>query len=92
MYKDQKLVIDSIAKAKTYLYRYPGSEYMALVNTILIRLQMSQYLLNENTAALYDRIDKPSAATLYREKNNDSIVKMKDITPPKQGIIGKIFD
>jgi len=92
VYKDQKLIMDSITKAKTYIYRYPGSEYAPLVNTILIRLHMSQYLLNENIAALYDRTSKPEAAKIYREKNAGSLVEMTDITAPKKGIIGKIFD
>ena len=92
VYKDQKLIMDSIQQARTYLIRYPGSEYTPLVNTILVRLLMSQYLLNENIAALYDRIGKPEAAKIYREKNDNSVVEMSDITPPKKGIIGKIFD
>ena len=92
VYKDQKLIMDTLTKAKTYIYRYPGSAYAPLVNTLLIRLHMSQYLLNENIAALYDRTGKTNAAKIYRAKNNDSLVKMKDITAPKQGIIGKIFD
>lgn len=92
VYKDQKLIMDSIQNAKTYIYRYPGSAYAPLVNTMLIRLHMSQYLLNENIAALYDRTGKPEAAKIYREKNSDSIVEMTDITPPERGIVGKIFD
>ncbi len=92
VYKDQKLIMDTIAQGHTYLMRYPGSEYTPLVNTILVRLLMSQYLLNENIAALYDRIGKPEAAKRYREKNSDSALEMSDITPPKKGIIGKIFD
>ncbi len=92
VYKDQKLIMDSIDKATTYIYRYPGSVYAPLVNTMLIRLHMSQYLLNENIAALYERTGKPAAAKIYREKNTDSIVEMTDITPPEKGIIGKIFD
>ncbi|WP_295421362.1 outer membrane protein assembly factor BamD [Sulfurovum sp.] len=92
VYKDQKLIMDSIANANRYLVRYPGSEYTPLVNTILIRLHMSQYLLNENIAALYERTGKPDAAEIYREKNSDSVVEMTDITPPEKGIIGKIFD
>lgn len=92
VYKDQKLIMNSIQKARTYIYRYPGSAYAPLVNTMLIRLHMSQYLLNENIAALYDRTGKPEAAKIYREKNSDSIVEMTDITAPKKGIIGKIFD
>ena len=92
VYKDQKLIIDSINDAKTYLGRYPGSDYAPLVNTILIRLHMSQYLLNENIAALYDRTGKEDAAKIYRNKNKGSVVESSDITPPEQGIVGYVFD
>jgi outer membrane protein assembly factor BamD len=92
VYKDQKLIMDSINNANKYLLRYPDSSYAPLVNTILIRLYMSQYLLNENIAALYERTGKPNAAKIYRDKNSDSVVEMTDITPPEKGIIGKIFD
>jgi len=92
VYKDQKLIMDSIGKANTFTYRYPGSMYAPMVNTMLIRLHMSQYLLNENIAALYDRTGKPNAAEIYRDKNKGSLVNSSDITAPKQGIIGKVFD
>lgn len=92
VYKDQKLVIDSINACKTYVYRYPGAAYAPLVNTMLIRLHMSQYLLNENIAALYDRTGKPDAAKIYRDKNIGSVVEMTDITAPEKGIVGVIFD
>ncbi|AKF24395.1 hypothetical protein YH65_02530 [Sulfurovum lithotrophicum] len=92
VYKDQKLIMDSIKGAGSYLLRYPGSTYTPLVKTILVRLHMAQYLLNENIAALYDRTGKPEAAKIYREKNKGSVVEMADITPPEKGIIGKIFD
>ncbi len=92
VYKDQQLVMNSINNANKYMLRYPGSVYTPLVNTILIRLHMSQYLLNENIAALYDRTDKPEAAKIYREKNEGDIIEMSDITPPEQGIVGMIFD
>ena len=91
-YKDQKLMLDSIMKSKTFISRYPGSVYAPLVNTILIKLTMSQYLLNENIAALYDRTDKPKAAKIYRSKNNGSLLKMTDIKAPERGFVGKIFD
>jgi outer membrane protein assembly factor BamD len=92
VYKDQKLIMDSIATSKVYINRYPGSPYAPLVNTMLIRLHMSQYLLNENIAALYDRTGKPDAAKIYRDKNKGSVVEMADITPPEKGIIGYVFD
>ncbi len=92
VYKDQKLIMDSISKATHYLDRYPNSSYSPLVNTILIRLQMSQYLLNENIASLYDRTGKKEASKIYRAKNSNSVVQLRDITPPQKGIVGKIFD
>lgn len=92
VYKDQKLIMDTINDAKTYIARYPGSLYTPLVNTILIRLHMSLYLLNENIAALYDRTGKSDAAKIYRDKNIGSVVELKDITAPEKSMIGKIFD
>ena len=92
VYKDQQLIISSADNAYTYVSRYPGSVYTPLVNTLIIRLHMSQYLLNENIAALYDRTGKTEGAKIYRDKNSDSIIEMADITPPKQGIIGMVFD
>ncbi len=92
VYKDQHLVMNNINNANKYMLRYPGSAYTPLVNTIIIRLHMSQYLLNENIAALYDRTDKPKAAQIYRDKNKDDILKLSDIEVPEQGIIGMVFD
>lgn len=92
VYKDQKLVMDTIQKANIYLNRYPGSSYTPLVNTLLIRLQMTEYLLNENIAALYDRTGKDKAAQICRDKNKCSVVEKADITPPEQSFIGKIFN
>jgi len=63
-----------------------------LVNTMRVRLQMSQYLLNENIASLYDRTGKKEAAKLYRAKNKNSVVEMTDIKAPKKGIVGQVFD
>lgn len=92
VYKDQQLIINSADNAYKYILRYPGSVYTPLVNTLIIRLHMSQYLLNENIAALYDRTGKTEGAKIYRDKNSGSIIEMADITPPEQGIIGMVFD
>lgn len=92
LYKDQKLIMDTTNDAQTYLMRYPDSRYVPLVQTILLRLHMSDYLMNENIAALYERTGKEDAAKIYREKNNNSPLKLGDIEPPKVGFIGKIFN
>ncbi len=90
--KDQKLMLDTLNNAKSYMVRYPGSKYQPLVNTLLVRVHMSQYLLNENIAALYNRVDKDNAAKLYREKNQNSPLKMNDIALPNQNFVDKIFN
>jgi outer membrane protein assembly factor BamD len=90
--QDQKLMRDTIKRAETFLMRHPNSSYGTYIKTILVRLHMSQYLLNENIATLYDRTDKPDAAKIYRAKNSDSPLDMDDIVLPKQGMIGMIFD
>lgn len=92
VYKDQKLIQDTILNAKIFLSRYPGSDYHPLIETMLVRLYMTQYLLNENIAALYERTGKEKAAKIYRDKNRDSVIQQSDITPPEQGIVGRIFD
>lgn len=90
--KDQKLMLDTVANASHFTTRHPDSSYEPLVSTILVRLHMSQYLLNENIAALYNRIDKKNAAKIYREKNSNSPLNLNDIDLPARGILSKVFD
>lgn len=90
--KDQKLMLDTVDNASKFAMRHPGSPYEPLVNTILVRLHMSQYLLNENIAALYSRINKAEAAKIYRDKNSKSPLDLNDIDLPTRGILSKVFD
>jgi len=92
VYKDQQLIQDTIDKSLLFSQNYPNSQYTPLVDMILIRLYMGEYMLNENIASLYDRLDKPKAAKIYRDKNNNSIIKMSDIKIPPKTLIGKILD
>ena len=90
--KDQKLMLDTVNSAGKFVMRHPGSPYDPLVKTILVRLHMSQYLLNENIAALYNRIDKEKGAKIYHGKNEESPLNMADIELPEKGILSKVFD
>jgi len=92
VYKDQQLIQDTIDQALVFSQNYPSSQYLPLVDMMLIRLYMGEYMLNENIAALYDRLDKPKAAKIYRNKNKNSIIQMSDIKVPPKTIIGKILD
>ncbi|MDD5406825.1 MAG: outer membrane protein assembly factor BamD [Sulfurovaceae bacterium] len=90
-YRDQKLIMDTITNGENYLLTYPNSQYAPLVKNMVIRLKMSQYLLNEDIASLYDRTGKEAAAKIYREKNNAYPIKMEDIAKPKEGFFDYIF-
>lgn len=78
-YRDQKLILDTIASSQSYIDAHPNSQYVPLVQSMLIRLKMGQYLLNDNVASLYERIGKKEAANIYRDKNSASAVNMDDI-------------
>ncbi len=90
-YRDQKLIMDTIATSQKYIDTYPNSGYTPLVKNMLIRLKMGQYLLNEHVAALYDRIGKNEAAKIYREKNSASPVDINDIGAINDGFFDNIF-
>jgi len=91
-YKDQSRLDSSINATKTYLRRYPASQYEPLAKTLLTRMYMTQYLLNDNIAKLYERTGKAQAAAHYQQKNSHSPLKRSDITPPKSGFISDIFN
>ncbi|MEA3491869.1 MAG: outer membrane protein assembly factor BamD [Campylobacterota bacterium] len=90
--KDQKLMMDTVVNVNKFTLRHPDSSYEPLVDTILVRLHMSQYMLNENIAALYNRVDKDKGAEIYREKNAQSPLNLNDIDLPEKGIVSKVFD
>jgi len=88
--KDQKLMIDTITNANKFLYTHQFSQYTPLVNTIVVRLKMSQILLNENVASLYNRVGKDDAAKIYRAKNESSPIKLSDIDRPDTSIFDNV--
>ncbi|NPA30055.1 MAG: outer membrane protein assembly factor BamD [Epsilonproteobacteria bacterium] len=90
--RDQKLIDDTLKKAQGYVTKYPDSEMTPMAQTIAVRLAMTRYLLNENIASLYERLDKPKAAAIYRERNKKSFVKQEDIQPPHRGWLAWLFE
>jgi outer membrane protein assembly factor BamD len=90
--KEQKLMLDTLNSVERFLKNYPNSIYRPMVDTIKVRLHMTQYLLNENIARLYDRIGKAKASKIYREKNEKSVLKSADIKPPEESLLDKIFN
>ncbi len=90
--KDQKLMIDTLNDVDTFVKAYPTSSYLPVVQTIKVRLNMAQYMLNENIASLYSRLGKDKAVAIYRDKNANSPLNVADIKAPKVGILDAIFN
>ncbi len=80
--RNQQLLMDTIAQTKEFLSKYPNSKFRPLAETILVRLELGEYFLNENIKDLYTRVDKPDAAKIYEDKiNNSSLGKAQMIEP-----------
>ena len=90
--RDQKLMIDTLKNMDEFIKTYPNSKYRPIVDTLKVRLNMAQYMLNENIARLYDRIGKKKAAAIYRAKNKNSVLNMTDIEAPKESFLEHIFN
>jgi outer membrane protein assembly factor BamD len=88
--KDQKLVSDTLAKCKSFYASHRGSRYAPLVQTMIVRLEMAQYLLNADIAHLYDRIGKAEAAKIYRQKNTHFTFKPDQIEGPAGGFLSSL--
>ncbi|WP_281950441.1 outer membrane protein assembly factor BamD [Nitrosophilus kaiyonis] len=81
--RDQKLLNDTIQNALNYKKMYPNSEFIPLVDTILTKLYMTEYILNKNIMLLYQRRDKPKAAKIYEEKLKKSWLNETEIIKPE---------
>ncbi|QHG91714.1 outer membrane protein assembly factor BamD [Sulfurimonas sp. CVO] len=67
--RDQGLITEAIEEGEAFKRIYPNSMYLEIINTMLTRLYLAEFTLNESIAGLYDRLDKPKSALYYRSIN-----------------------
>jgi len=77
--RDQALIDEAIVEGEAFKVNYPSSMYLEVVNTMLIRLYLAQFALNESIADLYDRLDKPKSANYYKTVNPQPWIVSKEI-------------
>ena len=83
--RNQQLLLDTIKQAKEFIAKYPDSKFRPLAETMLVRMELGEYFLDENIRDLYSRTDKPEASKKYEEKLSKSPLgeaKMVDPTIP----------
>ncbi len=90
--RNQQLIEQTLQKTGRFIQLFPDSEFKPMVETIEVRLAMTRYLMNESIASLYDRRKKPEAARIYRERNEKSWIEKENITPPRRGWLGWLFE
>ncbi len=81
--RNQQLLMDTIKQTKEFISKYPNSKFRPLAETILVRLELGEYFLDENIKGLYGRVDKPDAAKMYDEKLQKSSLGNAEIIEPK---------
>ncbi|WP_200763591.1 outer membrane protein assembly factor BamD [Nitrosophilus alvini] len=92
LYRDQKLLMDTIKDANGYLEKYPDSEFVPLVQTILTKLYMAEFILNKEIVSLYKRRGKPEAAKIYEERLKSSWINDNEILRPESAWYEKMLD
>jgi len=80
--RNQQLLMDTIKQTKEFIVKYPNSKFRPLAETILVRLELGEYFLDENIKGLYSRVDKPEAAKIYDEKLQKSSLSNANIIEP----------
>ncbi len=66
--RDQKLLLRTIEDAEKFIVAHPYSRYRPIVDSMLLKMHLANLELNQEIAALYERVDKPEAAKIYGEK------------------------
>jgi outer membrane protein assembly factor BamD len=81
--RDQKLLLDTIAHSNKYIERYPHSDYLPEIKTMLTKMYLGSHYLNVIAADLYDKMDKPGAAEFYRKKLQTSWLRDVEMIKPE---------
>lgn len=80
--RNQKLLLDTIASTKVFISSYPNSQYLPMVNTILVKLRLANLQTSGEIASLYKRLDKPKASKIYEKKITSSSLKNANMIKP----------
>lgn len=80
--RNQQLLLDTIEETQEFIDRYPNSQFRPMVETMFVKLKLSEYFMVQNIADLYARIDKPIAAKIYQDIFDNSSLKNANMIKP----------
>jgi outer membrane protein assembly factor BamD len=90
--RNQQLLKQSISEINRFLLKYPNSEHIPVVKTMLIRFLLSEYTFNNAIKEIYIKLDKPKAADFYNKKVKYAWMKKIKIEPAKVFWIRALFE
>lgn len=90
--RNQKLLLDTIEETKGYKVAYPNSKYLPLVETILVKMQLAKFALNEKIAKLYEKTDRETSAKIYEQRVKTSPLKDAKLIEPTSPWYRSLFE
>ena len=90
--RNQQLLLDTIRDTQTFVRRYPNSVYRPMVETILTKMELGEFYLNQEIASLYERTGKEKSAAVYREKLEKSPLNEAQMIEPRIPWYRAIFE
>jgi len=65
-YTNQQALLNIITMCNNYLAKYPNSQYLPEVNTILVKAELTKKYFDDKIYKLYKKLDKPKAAKEFK--------------------------
>lgn len=90
--RDQQLILDSLERTGAFLEQQPDSLLVPYAATLQAQLLLGRSYMDGEIADLYDRLNKPDAATWYRERSRNDLKSQGEVIPPKSGFVRGLFE
>lgn len=90
--RNQQLLLDTIEETKVFVNRYPNSPFRPMVETILTKMELGEFYLDQEIASLYERTGKKESAEVYREKLKKSPLNEAQMIEPSIPWYRAIFE
>ena len=81
--RNQRLMIDSAAQIEAFLLQYPDTQYRPLIETMLAKLRLAQFYLDQEIAGLYERTGRQDSAQVYKDRLENSNLTDDEMVKPK---------
>lgn len=90
--KNQKLLLDTIARTNFFISSYNKSLYIEEVKSMFLSLSITRMYQNDKNANLYKKLGKPKAYEYYKNQTEERWLKNIPYNDPKISWYRQIFE